>query len=150
MSSQSKSPLFSCFRSSSLHPIILHFLFNEPHLTFFPNILKNGCHKSRINCDPPPQKRALFLSGTMSTFWILRAFNSRILVKIFLVKQWGWKMILAEIFGRSTEISAAQPQMKFQKLEKCRVKIQKICLFFSQMRLKVSHHASKKIFESFI
>ena len=47
------------------------------------------------------------------------------------------------IFGRSAEISAAQPQMKFQKLGKWRVKIQKIWICFSQMRLKVSHHASK-------
>jgi hypothetical protein len=58
-------------------------------------------------------------------------------------KTMGQKNIFGGIFGRSAEISAAQPQMKFQKLEKCRVKIQKICIFFSQMRLKVSHHASK-------
>ena len=33
--------------------------------------------------------------------------------------------------------------MKFQKLEKRRVKIPKICIFFGKMGLKVSHHASK-------
>ena len=43
----------------------------------------------------------------------------------------------------SAEILAAQPQMKFQKLEKRRVKIPNICIFFTKMGLKVSHHASK-------
>ena len=56
----------------------------------------------------------------------------------------GQKNIFGGIFGRSAEISAAQPQMKFQKLEKRRVKISKICIVFTKMRLKVSHHASKK------
>ncbi len=56
----------------------------------------------------------------------------------------GQKNIFGGIFGRSAEISAAQPQMKFQKLEKRRVKIPKICIFFTKMGLKVSHHASKK------
>ena len=55
-------------------------------------------------------------------------------------------MFSAEIFGWLAEISAAQPQMKFQKLEKRRVKIPKICIFFTKMGLKVSHHASKKNF----
>ena len=53
-------------------------------------------------------------------------------------------MFSAEIFGRLAEISAAQPQMKIQKLEKRRVKIPKICIFFTKMGLKVSHNASKK------
>ena len=65
-------------------------------------------------------------------------------------KTMGPKNIFGGIFGRSAEISAAQPEMKFQKLEKCRVKIQEISIFFSQMRLKVSHHASKTNFESWI
>ena len=47
-------------------------------------------------------------------------------------------MFSAEIFGRLAEISAAQPQMKFQKLEKRTVKIPKICIFFTKMGLKVS------------
>ena len=55
----------------------------------------------------------------------------------------GQKDIFGGIFGRSAEISAAQPQMEFQKLEK-RVKIPKICIVFTKMKLKVSHHASKK------
>ena len=55
-------------------------------------------------------------------------------------------MFSAEIFGRSAEISAAELQMKFQKLEKWRVKIPKICIFFTKMGLKVSHHASKTNF----
>ena len=60
-------------------------------------------------------------------------------------------MFSAEIFGRLAEISAAQPQMKFQKLEKRRVKIPKNFIFFTKMELKVSHHASKnkKHFESY-
>ena len=52
-------------------------------------------------------------------------------------------MFSAEIFGRSAEILAAQLQMKFQKLKKWRVKIPKICIFFTKIGLKVSHHASK-------
>ena len=55
----------------------------------------------------------------------------------------GQKNIFGEIFGRSAEILAAQLQMKFQKLKKRRVKIPKICIFFTEMGLKVSHHASK-------
>ena len=64
----------------------------------------------------------------------------------------GAKNIVSGMFGQSAEIPAAQPQMKFQKLGKCRVKIQKIRIFLSQMRLKVSHHPSKtkKHFESCI
>ncbi len=84
---------------------------------------------------PPPPL------GGESTFWVLKACNGRISLKIFLVKQWGkyfwWN------FGRTAEISAAQPQMKFQKFQKRRVKIPKICIFFTKMGLKVSHHASK-------
>ena len=56
------------------------------------------------------------------------------------------KTIVSGMFGQSAEIPAAQPQMKFQKLEKRRVKIPKICMFFTKMglnSLKVSHHASK-------
>ena len=56
----------------------------------------------------------------------------------------GQKNIFGGIFGRSAEISAADPQMKFQKWEKRRVKIPKICIFFTKVRLNVSHHASKK------
>ena len=55
----------------------------------------------------------------------------------------GQKNIFGGMFGRSAKISAAQPQMKFQKLEKWRVKIPKICICFTKMGLKVSHHASK-------
>jgi hypothetical protein len=58
----------------------------------------------------------------MSTIWILRACNSQILLKCFLVKPIGEKNSSAGIFGRSAEILAAQPQIKFQKLEKCRIK----------------------------
>ena len=56
------------------------------------------------------------------------------------------KNVFGGIVGRSAEISAAQPQMKFQKSGKSCVKIQKICTFFSQMRPELSHHASKNIF----
>jgi len=62
---------------------------------------------------------------------------------IFFGRTMGQKNIFGGIFGRSAEILAAQPQMKFQKLEKRRVKIPKICILFTKIGLKVSHHASK-------
>ena len=77
-------------------------------------ILKNCCHKSRINFSPFLQKGS-FLGPCRGQ----NVFG----------KTMGQKNIFGGIFGRSAEISAAQPQMKFQKLEKRRVKIEKICIF---------------------
>ena len=45
-------------------------------------------------------------------------------------------------------ISAIKPQMKFQKLRKFGMKIQKIGIFANQMWLKLSHHVSKKIYKA--
>ena len=54
------------------------------------------------------------------------------------------KNIFGGIFGRSAEISAAQSQIKFQKLGKWRVKIQKICIFLVKCDSKCHIMPQKK------
>ena len=76
-----------------------------------------------------------------STFWISRACNGRIFVKFFLVKQWGKRIFLVEFLANRPKFRPHSHKWNFKSWKNGGLKI---CIFFTRIGLKVSHHASKK------
>ena len=107
-------------------------------------MLNDNWDKWQITSDPPP--RMVILGG--STFWILKWCNSRIFLKIFLVRKWGQRIFSAEIFGRSAEFSAKNLHLKFQNLRKFWKKQKKNSIFFFECgsRCHMMSQKKKKIF----